>query len=290
MFKSFSNSWELFQATLTVLRQDKELVIFPIISGIGVTLVMIVFAIPAFFTFSSDNGALQAAGYVVVFLFYFVTYFIVIFANSALVGAALIRLRGGDPTLGDGFRIALSRLGPILGYTAIAATVGMILHLLESSFRSGRNRGGAGLVGSIIGGIIVALVGAAWSIATYLVVPILVVEGTGPIQSLKQSIALLKKTWGEQIAGQIGIGWAMALFYLAAILIGGLGIALGVAIDSAILVVVFVAFLILAFVILALISSALSGIYSAAVYRYAAEGQIAPQFPRELILNTFRTK
>ena len=42
--------------------------------------------------------------------------------------------------------------------------------------------------------------------------------------------------------------------------------------------------------VLSLLSSALSGIYSAAVYRYAAEGQLSEHFSRELVTEAFHSK
>ncbi len=99
---------------------------------------------------------------------------VIFFCNTALVGAALIRLRGGDPTVADGFRIAASRVGPILGYAFIAATVGMVLRAISE--RSG-----------FLGRLVVSLVGFAWNLATFLAVPVLVVEDVGPIEAVQRS-------------------------------------------------------------------------------------------------------
>src|SRR5512135_2733488 len=172
MFTRLSNSWELLKASARVLLADKELVVFPIFSTIGVLLVTLTFALPVFFSNFFDRalfgGRIEALGLVVAFLFYVVQYTVIFFANTALVGAAMIRLRGGDPTVSDGFRIAGSRMGPIIGYALIAATVGMILRAISK-----RSNG--------IGRLIVSLVGLAWNVATYLVVPVLAVENVGPL-------------------------------------------------------------------------------------------------------------
>jgi hypothetical protein len=127
--------------------------------------------------------------YIVLFLFYVVTYSVTIFANSALIGAALIRLNGGDPTLQDGFRIASERLGKILGYAVISATVGMVLRAISE--RSG-----------IIGQIVIGIIGFVWSVATFLTVPVLVTEDVGPIDAVKRSAELLKKDLGRTNYGQ----------------------------------------------------------------------------------------
>jgi len=217
MFARLQNSWELAKASFAVLRADKELVLFPLASTIATIIVMIVFAVPmvvaGVFDKVADSGEPGVAGYVIGFLFYLTMYFVVIFANSALVGAAMIRLRGGDPTLGDGFRIAMAHVGQIFGYALISATVGLLLRAL-------RERGG-------IAGQIVAWFGnMAWSLATYLVIPVLVVEDVGPVEAIRRSASLLKRTWGEQIAGNFSIGLVFALLSLLAVLVVGLPVIL----------------------------------------------------------------
>ena len=138
MFERFNRSWELVKASWAVLRQDKELLIFPIVSFLGSIVVLITFAIPMIAAGVFDSMASRGSddigffGLVVGFLFYLVMYTVVIFSNTALVGAAMIRLDGGNPTLADGFRIARERLGIIVAYAAISATVGMILRARRS--------------------------------------------------------------------------------------------------------------------------------------------------------------
>ena len=120
----FARSWELVKLCWRVLQQDKELIVFPIISTIGVLIVTASFVVPGFFTGFwqgiSENGAGPGL-WVLIALFYLVEYLVIIFFNAALVSAAIVRLEGGDPTLGDGLRGAWSHIGSILGYAAIAA-------------------------------------------------------------------------------------------------------------------------------------------------------------------------
>ncbi len=276
MFKGFSNSWALVQAAWQVLQQDKELLVFPIVSAFGVVLVSGVFAVPGFLVAASDNPAAQYAGYALAFLFYLVTYTVIFFANAALVGAALIRLRGGDPTLGDGFSIAFSRLGAILGYALISATVGMILQMLSE-----KNQ---------IGKFVANLLGSAWNIATYLAVPILVVENVGPLEAVKRSVAYLKRTWGEQIVGNAGMGLVFGLLFFAVILAGGAGIFVALSLNLTPLVIGVIAIIVVVLILLALLNATLTGIYTAAVYRFAVEGATESQFPAALVQNTFRAK
>ena len=131
MFEKFTRSWELTKASAAVLRSDKELMIFPVISSLAALLVAATFLIPIFGLRLFEGGQIGPLGFVVGFLFYVCQYFVIFFFNVALVGAAMIRLEGGDPTVADGIRIAKSKAGVILGYAAIAATVGMVLKMFE---------------------------------------------------------------------------------------------------------------------------------------------------------------
>lgn len=279
MFERLQNSWELVKASASVLQADKELLIFPIISGIGSIIVMLTFIVPTFLAGLFDEIAgFPILGYIIGFLFYFTTYLVVIFCNSALVGAAMIRLQGGDPTVMDGFRIATKNITAILGYAAISATVGLILRNLSE--RSG-----------VLGRIIISLIEFGWTIATFLVVPVLVVEGIGPIDAIKRSTSLLKQTWGEQLAGNFGIGTVFGLLYVVVIIVS---IPVMIAVTSLgnvpliIMAIVVIAFVLIA---LGLVSSALSGIYAAAVYQFATQGATdSAFFDPALVKNAFRSK
>lgn len=277
MFTKLSNSWELVKASWSVLLADKELLLFPILSFVASLVVIATFAIPTFLAGVFDGvTGVPIVGYVIGFLFYVIMYFVTIFANSALVGAAMIRLDGGDPTVSDGFRIAMNHFSNILGYAVISATVGIILRAISE--RSG-----------ILGQLVSSLIGFAWGVATFLVVPILVVEGVGPVEGVKRSASLLKRTWGEQIAGNFGIGSVFGLLFLLLILVGGGMIFVAAMSGSVALIVTVVALVVAAVMLLAMLNGALSGIYTAAVYRYATTGETAG-FDPDIIKNTFKQK
>jgi hypothetical protein len=280
MFAKIRNSWALVKASASVLSADKELIIFPIISAIGVLIVTATFALPMLMANFFDalfEGRAQVFGFVIGFLFYVVQYTVIFFANSALVGAALIRLRGGDPTIGDGLRIATRHFVSILGYALIAATVGMILRWLSER-------------GKTVGRIVSSVLGLAWNLATYLVVPVLVVEGVGPMEAIKRSAILLKKTWGEQIAGNFSIGLVFGLLSLAVVLLSIPLFILVVPTQSVIMIVLTALAVVLILVFIGLISSTLNGIYVAAVYQYAAEGETGGFFSEDLVQGAFRPK
>ncbi len=282
MFERLSRSWTLVKASAAVLAADKELLVFPVVSSVLVILVSITFAVPAilagvFDATVGDASVFPVAGYVLGFLFYVVQYFVIFFCNTALVGAALIRLRGGDPTVADGFRIARARVVPILGYAAIAATVGMVLRAISE--RSG-----------FIGRLVIGLVGMAWNLATFLVVPVLAVEEVGPIEAVKRSAGYLRRTWGEQIAGTMGMGLVFGLLSVG-IVVSGLVLFVGAAATESVALMATVGITTIVLLLaLALVSAALGGVYAAAVYRYASEGDAGTYFDAALVRGAFRQK
>ena len=280
MFARLSRSWSLIKASAGVLAQDKELLVFPLLSAICTLLVVAAFVLPALGLRALDgvrSGGVSVAMYVLGFLFYLVQYFVIFFFNSALVGAALIRLDGGDPTLRDGLRIASSKWVSILGYAAIAATVGLILRSLQER---------AGWLGRIV----VGFLGVAWTVASFLVVPVLVSRDVGPLDAIKESALLLKKTWGENLIGQGGVGLVFSLIFVAMTVLGALAIVGAAMSGSGVVIGLVVALVVIAFLLAALIHAALSGIYSAALYRYAVGQEASIGFDGQLLQRAFAVK
>ena len=280
MFERFSRSWDLIKASGEVLRQDKELLLFPLFSAIATLIVSASFIVPLVLTGAFERSVApgdETAYMVFLFLFYLVQYFIIFFFNSALVGAAMIRLDGGDPTVSDGLRIARSRFVQILGYAAIAATVGLILRIIEER---------AGFIGRWIAG----LLGLAFTVTTFLTVPILVSREVGPVEAVKESAALLKKTWGENIIGNGGMGFVFFLFYLVVVGIGFVFVFGAAQTGNPALIVTTLAMVVLAVVVVALVQSALQGVYSAALYRYASQGDAGASFSLALLGDAFKAK
>jgi hypothetical protein len=280
MIEKFSRSWELVKASANVLKQDREMLVFPLLSLISSILVIASFAIPLFASGTAQRlseGA-DAENYhlVVMFLFYLVQYFIIFFFNTALIGAALIRLEGGDPTVKDGLRIASERVVSIFGYAVIAATVGLILRVIEER---------AGWIGRWIAG----LLGAAFTVVTFMVVPILVTRNVGPIEAIKESATLLKRTWGENIIGNAGIGLIFIAVHIALFVVGGFLAFTALKSGMGSLAVLVVGAMIIAFIVAALVQTALQGVYSAALFRYATnDGQVGAGFDATLLGDAFK--
>jgi hypothetical protein len=282
VFNRFSRSWGLIKASAGVLSKDKELLVFPLLSAICTLIVTAAFVLPALGMgaldgLDKDGGGVSVTVYALAFLFYLVQYFVIFFFNSALVGAAMIRLDGGDPTLRDGLRIAGGKALPILGYAAIAATVGMILRAIQER---------AGLLGRLVSGFL----GVAWTLASFLVVPVLVANNVGPIDAVKESALLLKKTWGENLIGQGGVGLVFGLVFTGLILAGAVAIVAAATTGNGVLIGLLAAVVVIALLLAALIQAALSGIYSAALYRYAVGAGDSEGFDAQLLGQAFRTK
>lgn len=281
MFERFAASWALARSSWDVLRTDKKLIVFPILSGLSCLFVLAAFALPFVakpewlrsITDAVDrDGRPPAWVYVVTFAYYFVNYFVIVFFNAALVSCALIRFNGGEPTLGDGLSAAGRRLPQILAWALVSATVGIILKAIENAHEKA-------------GAIISAILGTAWTVMTYFVVPVLVVERVGPIAAVGRSLSILRKTWGEALIGQFGIGFIVflvALPGLALMIIGGFVaskvVALGVT-----LVVLGVLWLVLS----GAISAALDGIFVGALYQYAAHGSVPEGFEERTLEKAF---
>ena len=194
--------WQLTKTSLRVLRKDKELLVFPLISGIVLILLLAGFIGGMFVAFGFEaifGGASTWILVGVMVVYYVLAFFVSFFFNAAVIGAATIRLNGGNPTLADGLHIARQNVGRIFLWAVFAGTVAMILRAIQERL-------------GFLGKIVMGLVGIAWSLATYFVVPVLVYEKLGPWAAVKRSAHLFKTTWGETLVGGFSMG---AIFVLA---------------------------------------------------------------------------
>ena len=259
--------WQLTKMSLRIIRKDKEILIFPILSGLITLLILGSFFVGTFFTVGFDglDDTGSSWGFYLFFaVFYFVAFFISIFFNAAIIGCATIRMNGGNPTVGDGLRIAGQNVGRIFLWALVAATVGLIIKAIQQR---------VGFIGKLIMGAI----GVAWTIVTYFVVPVLIYEHVGPWGAVKRSASILKKSWGEALVGNLGLGAIFALAVIPGILLFVVGIyglvAWGVVAGIAIVVVAIVYLL-----MIGIIASAAQAVLVAALYRFATTGQVSEEF------------
>lgn len=259
-------SMQLVGQSYRILMQDKELMVLPLISGVFIA------AVAASFFVSLDIGANQfdrtnpahlGAG----FVFYVITYAVGIFFQAAVVAGATERMRGGNPTVSSALGAAWKRIGAILLWALVAATVGMLLRAVQERL---------GVVGKIVAGF----AGVAWSLATFFMVPVLVLEDHSTRESFTRSVTTFKKTWGESMVGSVSIGVAAIVGWVTLVAVAGLiawagagWLALATFFAGAVLLVI--------------LTSALQGVYLASLYRYATDGTVAAGFDPDMLAQAF---
>lgn len=278
----FARTWALMGASWRVLMLDKELLLFPFLSLIATSLVTLTFVGPLAQDqswLSSDGSATeidQFLAYTRLFLFYVCTYFVVVFFNAALIAAVHLRLTGGNPTLMDGIHGAWARKSELFGWTLLAATVGLLLKTMQDRSKN-------------MTALLFGALGVGWSLLTYFVVPVLVVEGKGPIEAIKESAAMIKRTWGEELVGGIsysGISWLLALPAIAVALFGVGSLMHGDLLNGLLLIGAATVYAFL----LSLTITTLSSIFHAAVYHYARTGVVPQGFDATLLQSAFVKK
>jgi hypothetical protein len=269
----FENSMVLAKASWRVLRDDKQLALLPLLSMVATLIVGATFLIPIGLVAHDANGGYQfkPLDYVLGIVGYLVLTYVVVFFNAALVYAADRRLAGEQVTLGEAIHAAGARSHVLLPWVIVSATVSIVLRMIEER---------AGIVGRIVG----AFAGMAWSVVTFLVLPILVIEGIGPIAAVKRSGELFKRTWGENLMANAGIGIVVMLAAIAGALPFALLIAAG-----GVVAVVGIAGIVVWFVTVSLVGAALTGILQVALYRFATGTQV-PGFEGAQLNAAFRRR
>jgi len=262
----FGRSWQLMKTSLGILRKDKEIMIFPVLSFIACVIILVSFFTGFWFLGLPSSDSLSWISIVVIFLIYLFLYLIVIFFNTAIIACANIRLNGGDPTVSDGLRIASQNIGRIFIWALISATIGVILQAI-------RERGG--WIGRLIAGVF----GIAWTYVTFFIIPVLIYEKKGTASSIRRSASLFKQTWGETLIGSFGFGIIFVLLALLGVLPIILGYLLGG--TTGLIIGIVIAFFYWAFI--GIVASATNGIYVAALYQYATKKQLPPEFDASLI-------
>ncbi len=270
----FNQSWDLMRQSLAVLRTNPRLAVFPVISAIACLAISVSFCLPLWFAYQGKQYSRpEPMHYVIMFAYYFCLYFAVTFFNAALIYCARETMEGRPATVSDGLTAAGRRLGPILGWSLVSATVGTALRWI-------------GEESGIIGKIVVSIVGGAWNVVTFFVTPMLVLEGVGPIQAIKGSFATLRRTWGESMIGGAGIGLSTAALAL-------IPVPLIIAAAFSGLTVVIVSIIVasaLYWVLLSVVSASMSTIYRTAVYVYAQTGTAPSGFSASYIESAFIPK
>jgi hypothetical protein len=291
-----SRGWSLMKQSWAVLQSDKELMLFPVLSSVACLFVLASFALPLIVSPGLWNAVLQIVHEelrgkaavqqqalqlhlpaIVGFAFYLINYFVIVFFNTALVACAVKRFSGGHPTMGYGLREAAARWPQILAWSMLAATVGYVLRAIEERL-------------GFVGKIVVGLVGVAWSVVTYLVVPVLAVERVGPFRAVRRSAELLTKGWGEAVVGNLSLGAAGFLMAVPGILLLLAAVRIAVASGTLWLGLALGVIGLTYLVACSIITSALQQVLLAGVYIYASTGQVPTGLSEDVLRSAFRPK
>lgn len=264
------------KASWAVLQHDRELAVLPILGALASLAVVLGIGLPIWLsTDGIDDGGssgsepmLWIGGIIILFAVTVIT----VFFNAAVVSGTRERFSGGDPTISSAIKGAFSRLHVIVPWAILALTVGMIIRLIQSS-------------DNIVARILGSLLNMAWGVLTFLVVPILVVEQTGPFQSLGRSGELLRHTWGENLIAQVGFGIIGFVAAIPGIIIIAIGASAG-SVGAVVGVTIGFAWIALVSVVV----STLTAIFQMALYLYATTGQVPMGFEQSGLTDTFNER
>lgn len=256
-----ARGWALTKQSWAVVRRDRSLLAFPVIAGVAGLLAALLF-------FGAGAGLIVASGseWTGVPLFLLGAYALTaisIFASVALAACAVRALEGEDTSVGDGLRAARERLGVILGWAAVQLLVGLLISIVQSLLREG--------AGAVVGAIVGGLANLAWTVATFFVVPIIALEGLGPVEALKRSTSVIRERWGEGVTAAAATGLiVLAAFVPAlALIVGGVALAGSVPAAGAVLIALGVAVIAIA----ALVQTTVMAVFKVALYRFATTGE-----------------
>jgi hypothetical protein len=265
--------WGLTKKSWALLNQHRELIRFPLYGAVATTLLAIVFLGPGLYLLDQDE---LAGAIPLIVIGVYVLSVVGFYFSVGLAACADMIFRGQQATVADGLAVSRARFSQICGWAAVNSAISAAMGVLE-------NQGGLG------GQIAARLVGMAWSLVTFLAVPVIAIEGTGPVATIKRSASMFRDRWGQQITGNIAIGGAVFLLgILPAVLLIVLGIAVWSSASFLGALLVVVGALVLAIALL--ISKALSGIFGVALYRYALDGEVVGGFTQEELESAVKVK
>jgi hypothetical protein len=277
VFDRLGRGWTLGLKSLEIIGQHPKLLLFPVLSGAALLAVLLSFGGAFLGLAGFDPAAMEAVAdkmnqvgdvvfFAIIFIFYLITYFVIVFFNVALVHNARLIFAGEPPSIQAGIAFSASRAHQILAWAAVAATVGLVLQTIEDK----------------LGGLVSGLLGFAWSMATYFVVPTLAAEDIGPIDALKRSAKVIRERWGESL----GAGFSLGLFNLLGIVIA---ITTGALVSIAIHPGVGIPLGILTFMLSLVVNSAARNIFLTAAYEHT-QGHTPDAFDAETLDGIFMRK
>jgi hypothetical protein len=271
-----TNGWRLAKASWHVLSRDRELVAIPLIAGLLSLLVFAAVAGPGVLLLdggSEDDSSSSWAIWIVLAVAGLLATWVSVIGQAAVVSGAGQRMDGADPTLGSAFAGARTRTGRLFEWAVLATVVAIVLDVIQERL---------GLAGRILG----SLGGLAFSVMSFLALPVIVFEDVGAIDGFKRSSQLLRGTWGEQLTFSFGLGLVGMVAALPGV---ALGVGLGVT-GVAALQVVGVALGALWVLAVVAVVSCLSAVFKTALYRYARQQPVDVAFETADLSGAFRPK
>jgi Family of unknown function (DUF6159) len=269
-------SFLLFKESWRFLVADKELLLIPLITSIlNLCLLGFVIGVAVLLTQDAENpvftgDTLHGLDYVLLGIVYAVAAFTLALSQAAITHTVYTRMHNGNATLGGSLKVAFSHAGTLFVWSLITATVGVLLRIIADRFE-------------FMGRIVSVLMGAAWAIATFFVIPAIVIGKKGAVESIPFSITTFKRTWGETLISNITLGLFFFVAYLVALVIFIGLIVLGTQLDN-LVIIIFAIILAFAWIIVAsLAQAALQGIIKTVLYVYATDTSAPLNFNRELL-------
>lgn len=272
----FRTGLALAKISWHTLRGNRALMAFPIAGMVAALVDGIVFTLPGILLL-----ALTDLVWLAIILFAISAYlaaFIGTFVGVGLCAAADLALRGQPTSFRAGLHVARERIPQIAKWALIVTTVALVIRAIEARFE------GVG------GTIVAALAGLAWSLVSFLAVPVIAFEGVGPITALKRSSSLFKQRWGQQVTGQAITGGVVGLFVVlpgvVLAIVGAMMLGNAAVAGGAILLVIGGVLMIVGSVI----AGTLSQILSVALYHYAVDGQGVGPYSTEVLEGVVRPR
>jgi hypothetical protein len=306
-----ANGWKLLLNSFDVMMKNKKLLLFPVATACLTIVMAVLFLTPValqptshsytekahwaevgdrLFVVGPPTAADLARGrkesvsitpvaYAFAAIFYFLSMFLATFFNVAFTHAIFNALEGKPVSVGEGISFACTKVKPILMWTLFAGLVGLIIKSLEEKFGT-------------FGRFVVRSIGVAWSVASVFVIPVLVMEEhpDNPIGVVKQSAGVIRKAWGEALAGYAGLQFGGAVVGLASVVMIGAGLYLGIAEQQLAAMFAIIGVWFVGVCVFSYVMSVASQIYLCVLYRFATTGSVPQGYTPDMLTMAWRPK
>jgi hypothetical protein len=309
MMNRFRSGWSLLLASFGVIGRNKGLLLFPATTGMLTILIAalvltpialqptghafgteqhwqavgsrlwVVEQAPAHDRHSKTTAYPTPLGLTLGIGLYFLSMFLATFFNVAFVHAVFNALKGQPVSVTEALGFAASKTRSILMWSLFAGMIGYAIKLLEEKF-------------GFIGAWVVRMVGLAWSVAAVFVVPTLVLEDdqTGPIELIRKSASLLKRTWGESVGGYVGLQVIGSVAALSGVIFFLPAIVGAVFFNMWMLMVVSMLLWLGALIVFGYMSSVASQVYLCVLYLHATTGFLPEGFTADHLSSAWKLK